>query len=170
MTGGGGGAPAGGRRSGRPAPASSNDDSGWQSAHTLYLVKQLEMIVRAQMEPIVRSCDLTVPRYTAMTILESTPDISSAELARRTFVSAQAANELVSGLHERGLVERRPNPDHGKIMLLRLTDSGRDTLARCVPKVRELEQRMLIELSAGSAAEFRQNLRASIRALQPEVN
>lgn len=124
------------------------------------------MIVRARMEPIVRSCELTVPRYTAMTILDTSPDISSADLARRTFVSAQAANELVSGLQERGFVERRPNPDHGKIMLLRLTDSGREMLARCVPQVRELEQQMLMELSAGSAAEFQHNLRASITALQ----
>lgn len=164
MTRGGGGRASGGVET--PAGVRPRGERGWQSAHTLYLVKELEMIVRARMEPIVRSCDLTVPRYTAMTILDTTPDISSADLARRTFVSAQAANELVNGLHERGLVERRRNPDHGKIMLLRLTDAGRETLSLCVPQVRELEQQMLIELSAGSAADFQHNLRASIAALQ----
>lgn len=42
--------------------------------------------------------DLTPPQYAAMALLEDSPGISSAEVARRSFVSAQTSDRLVDAL------------------------------------------------------------------------
>jgi len=137
----------------------------WQGARTMYLVKRLEMQLRSVLEPVVKSVGLTVPQYTALTILEARPGTSSAELARSTFVSAQAANQIVEGLHSRGLVRRDPSPDHGKILSLSLTPAGGALLASCAAEIGVIEERMLSALTGPAAREFHHNLRACIDAL-----
>ncbi len=134
-------------------------------ARTMYLVKQLEMLLRSRMEPIARSVSLTVPQYTALSILYAHPGISSAELARRTFVSAQAANELVNALHGRGLILRRPSTDHAKILKLRLSKKGEQLLASCAAQMQRLEEMMLSALESEDAQTFHNGLRSCIKAL-----
>ena len=133
---------------------------------TMYLVKQLEMLLRSRMEPIARSVSLTVPQYTALSILEAHPGISSAELARRTFVSAQAANELVNALHGRGLILRRPSPEHAKVLKLRLSKKGERLLAACAAQMQGLEEMMLSALEGEDAQTFHDGVRSCIKALE----
>src|SRR5918995_3614796 len=61
----------------------------------LYVVKQLESAIRAQMDLALRSRRITVPQYTALTVLEQHDEMSAAQLARHTFVSAQAMEGVV---------------------------------------------------------------------------
>jgi DNA-binding MarR family transcriptional regulator len=144
------------------------DGSATQAARTMYLVKQLEMLLRSRMEPIARSAKLTVPQYTALSILAARPGLSSAELARSTFVSAQAANELVNGLHGRGLILRQPSPEHAKILRLRLSKKGLDLLAHCAAQMQTIEESMLGALGDVEAQGFHDGLRSCIRALQSD--
>src|SRR3546814_20657956 len=90
--------------------------------------------------------------------------MSSAELARRTFVSAQAANELVNGLHGKGLILRRPSPEHGKILLLRLSKKGEAVLRKCALAMQELEELIRSDLD-GDAQTVHQELQAGIALL-----
>lgn len=140
----------------------------WQGARTTYLVKQLEMLLRSRMEPIARSEGVTVPQYTALSILQASPRLSSAQLARSTFVSAQSANELVNGLYLKGLIVRTPSPDHAKILLLELSKEGQEILAACATRIRELEGLMLGALEGDAARTFHENLRSCISALGNE--
>ncbi len=135
-------------------------------ARTMYFVKQLEMLLRSRMEPIARSVSITIPQYTVLSILSARPGLSSAELARSTFVSAQAANELVNGLYGRGLILRRPSPEHAKILRLRLSKKGEDLLASCAEGMQELEAVMLGALRGDDAHAFHDGLRLCIGALE----
>lgn len=142
-----------------------DDGEMWQGARTMYLVKRLEMQLRSVLEPVVRSVGLTVPQYTALTIIEARPGTSSAEVARSTFVSAQAANQIVEALYTRRLVSRAPNPDHGKILSLTVTPAGDALLAACSEEISAIERRMLGALKKPAAQDFHHNLRACIDAL-----
>ena len=62
----------------------------------LYLMKQLELAVRARLDDLVRADGLTALQYTALTVLERHPDLTSAQLARRSFVTAQTMAEMVA--------------------------------------------------------------------------
>jgi DNA-binding MarR family transcriptional regulator len=53
------------------------------------------------------------------------PGLSGADLARRLLVTPQAAQLALAALERRGLIERRPDPNHGRIVRTYLTKEGR---------------------------------------------
>lgn len=126
---------------------------------TLYLVKQLEQVIRALLDDALRPLGLTTLQYTALSVLERRPDgLSSAQLARRAFVRPQTMHEMVLSLIDRGLIERRHADNNQRVLLASLTETGRDLLVRCEPAVREVEGRLLAGLSPQRQAEFRDTL------------
>jgi hypothetical protein len=52
----------------------------------LYVMKQLELAVRSRLDDIVRPAGLTALQYTALTVLERRPDLTSSKLARRSLL------------------------------------------------------------------------------------
>ncbi|MGB8388818.1 MarR family winged helix-turn-helix transcriptional regulator [Mycobacterium sp.] len=57
--------------------------------------------------------------------LADEPGLSGAELARRLLITPQAAQLALAELARRGLIERKQDPQHGRILLAYLTDEGR---------------------------------------------
>ena len=94
----------------------------------LYLIKQVELAVRQALDDVVASADLTTLQYTALTVLERHPGITSAELARNSFVRAQTMAEMVTFLLGRGLVTRERDQTNRKQYLLTLTSEGQRVL------------------------------------------
>jgi DNA-binding MarR family transcriptional regulator len=114
---------------------------------TTYLVKQTEVAIRAHLDAALRDHALTAMQYTALTVLQHRGDLSSAQLARRSFVRPQTMHEMVTGLEKQGLIERHPSPDHTRVLLIRLTETGRTKLAECAADVERIEHRMVGGLS-----------------------
>jgi DNA-binding MarR family transcriptional regulator len=125
-----------------------------------YLVKQAELAVRAHLDGILGRHGLTTPQYTALSVLQRNPGISSAQLSRRSFVTAQAGNEMVGVLERKALVERQPSPDHQRIRLVYLTAAGAALLGACDAEVDALEARMLHGVDAAT----RRQLRAALES------
>jgi DNA-binding MarR family transcriptional regulator len=125
-----------------------------------YLVKQLELAIRQNIDRSVRRYGLTTPQYTALTALARHPGMSSAELARQSFVTPQAANEMVAALQRKGLIERHADVHNQRVLEMYLTDVGGQTLEICTTEVLELESEML----AGFTIEAQSNLRALLEA------
>ena len=91
-------------------------------------------------------------------MLERHPDLSSAQLARNSFVTAQTMADMVRALEERGLVERHRDLADRRRLVLALTRDGRDLLRRYRGRVAALEERMLSGLTPEQAAELRRGL------------
>jgi DNA-binding MarR family transcriptional regulator len=130
-----------------------------------YLIKRLEMAERARMEEVLQPLGVTLYQYTALSILERRGGLSSAQLARRTFVSPQASNQLVALLERHGLVERRVDDSNRRILRMWLSDEGRKMLAACHRAVDQIEERMLSDFTASQVREFRACLGRSLAAL-----
>ena len=124
----------------------------------LYLMKQVELAVRARLDELVRPAGLTALQYTAMTVLEGHPDLTSSHLARRSFVTAQSMSDMVATLESRGLIERHRDPADRRRLALALTPAGRGLLARHRPQVDLLEAEMLADLSEPESLELRRLL------------
>jgi hypothetical protein len=76
------------------------------------MVKQVELAIRSQIDEIVRPVGLTAAQYTALTVLERHDNMSSAQLARYSFVTAQSMADMITTLEARTLIERhRDNVD-----------------------------------------------------------
>jgi len=115
------------------------------SGHLIYLLRQAATIVARHTERMLADVGLTLPLYSALTMIASYPDISSADLSRLSMLTAQSANETVQKLIRVGLIRRRRNPGHGRILRLQITDLGAKRLARGRKLTDMLERRLLAE-------------------------
>jgi DNA-binding MarR family transcriptional regulator len=129
----------------------------------LYLIKQVELAVRARLDEALRPFPVTTLQYTALTVLERRSDLSTAQLARNAFVTDQSAADMVRALEERGLILRVPDPGDRRRRMLRLTDAGRELLDQVREDVDDIEARMLSPLSGDEAEALHRQL-ASVRA------
>jgi DNA-binding MarR family transcriptional regulator len=139
---------------------SSQPDEPDQPGRTLYLVKQVEQAIRAHLDDLLRPLGLTTDQYTALSVLERREDLTSAELARRSFVRPQTMHEMITGLDQRGFIERRRDPDNRRVLLICLTRKGREMLEKYDQQVQLIEERMLATLGARQ----RQNLQNALTA------
>ncbi|MGW2517088.1 MarR family winged helix-turn-helix transcriptional regulator [Streptomyces sp. NPDC001617] len=131
----------------------------------LYMVKQVELVVRSHLDELVRPSGITALQYTALTVLERHDGLSAAQLARDSFVTAQSIADLVRSLEGRGLVRRERNPQSRRELLILLTEAGRELLEQHAEPVRELEERMVRDLTAHQTEQFRQALTKAWHAL-----
>lgn len=106
----------------------------------LWLQGLVDRSVQRRLQQIVASHALAVPEYSTLAVLHTTPGLSNAELARRSLVTPQSMNEVVARLVERGLVERRRHPDHGRILLTEVTTAGRDAIGAAMAEVAAFEE------------------------------
>lgn len=131
----------------------------------LYMVKQVELVVRSHLDELVKPSGITALQYTALTVLERHDGLSAAQLARDSFVTAQSIADLVRSLEGRGLIRRERNPRNRRELLILLTDEGRELLDRHAGPVRELEERMIGGLTVHQSEQFRTALSKAWQAL-----
>src|ERR1700722_10630371 len=67
---------------------------------------------------------LSLPERTALSHLDRLGPTTSAALSREVQITAQAMGATLAVLGERGLVERRPDPDDGRRVVLTVTEAG----------------------------------------------
>ncbi|MCX4767025.1 MarR family transcriptional regulator [Streptomyces sp. NBC_01275] len=131
----------------------------------LYMVKQVELVVRSRLDELVKPSGITALQYTALTVLERHDGLSAAQLARDSFVTAQSIADLVRSLENRGLIRRERNPRNRRELLILLTQEGRELLDLYAGPVRELEERMVRDLTAHQAEQLRAALSKAWQAL-----
>lgn len=133
-----------------------------------YLVKQLERAIRTDMDRMASDFGLTALQYTALTVLQRNPGMSGAQLARRSFVSAQAGSEMIAHLERKGYIDRSPDPVNRRILRIRLSPEGQRVVGACEGWMNRLEGRMLAQLTAAEADMLRSALDHCVRALKPD--
>ena len=126
----------------------------------LYLVKQVELAIRSHLDDMLRAAGLTALQYTALTVLERHPDLSSAQLARHSFVTAQSMADMVTALEGRGLIERHRDRADRRRLVVALTAVGQDLLGRYRDPVAALETQMLTGLTKAEVTGLRRSLHA----------
>lgn len=131
----------------------------------VYVIKELELALRPRFIEACAAEGITGAQCTALTVLQRRPGITSSELARRSFVRAQTMAATLDPLLEAGQVRRERDPQHGRRMLLFLTEEGSRAVARLAPRLQELEELFVSELSDVEREEFADYLRRCRRAL-----
>ncbi|SDI34784.1 DNA-binding transcriptional regulator, MarR family [Paraburkholderia steynii] len=147
----------------RPAPTARKAAA---RPRLTYLVGSLDRILRRKMTEALAPLGLTLAQFTALSVLEARGEASNAQLAERSFITPQSANEVMSVMASRNWITREPDPNHGRIVVLRLTDEGREVLHRCMSAVRVLEARMLSGTEASDASAVQEMLERFVRNLR----
>jgi DNA-binding MarR family transcriptional regulator len=121
----------------------------------LYLVKQVELAIRARLDDLFRPIGLTALQYTALTVLERHDNMSSAQLARNSFVTAQSMADMIAALEGRGLIERHRDSADRRRLVVALTAGGRALLDRYRDEVQAVEDGMIAGLSDAEVTALR---------------
>ncbi len=130
-----------------------------------YLVGRLDHVLNRRVRECVASHGVTAAQYTALSVLNHHGQMSNAQLAERSMVSPQSANEMVKIMQSKGWVERESATSHGRIIHLRLTPEGRALLALCDRALVQVEQAMLAELSDAEQGVLYSQLRSMLKGL-----
>ncbi len=129
-----------------------------------YVLKQVQQALRTAMDGALRQHGLSTPQYSVLQVLEEDPGLSGAALARRCFVTAQTANEMVTHLERIGLIERHRSDD-ARVLRTYLTPEGRRLVQACDQMVTALEERMVSRLSETERQQLIEHLQQCAEAL-----
>jgi DNA-binding MarR family transcriptional regulator len=130
-----------------------------------YELKRAQHALRTTMDAALGHLELTAPQYAVLAVLEAAPGVSSAELARRSFVTPQTMHAIVAGLEARGLLAREARPGQGRVLAAALTREGRARVARGHDAVRVVEEHMTASLDGKELQELFALLRRCAEAL-----
>jgi DNA-binding MarR family transcriptional regulator len=130
-----------------------------------YLVGRLDHVLNQRLRDAVTPAGLSVPQYTALSVFRAHGSLSNAQLATRTMISPQSANEMVKQMEAKGWIARAPDPLHGRIIQISLTEAGEAVLGECDAKVAQVERTMFPELDEAGRAALLGQLRGAVRAL-----
>lgn len=125
------------------------------SDNTLWLLKQAFHFTLKSVNDAVSDHGVTTAQIGLLRQLANEPGLSGAELARRLLISPQGVQLALSALEKRGLVERRQDPQHGRILRAYLTEDGQQVTAAVVSEAVEANNAVFGVLSADEQQQLR---------------
>lgn len=136
-----------------------------------YLLKQLHQSLRQAMDDAFRleQVEVSFPHFIVLYALETEPGITGAELARRSYVTAQSMNALLRNLEDEQLIERRPHPSSARADSWHLTRTGEQALnaGKCVAG--GVWSRLLSPLNERDIAQFKDYLQRCVDGMGQAV-
>jgi DNA-binding MarR family transcriptional regulator len=124
-----------------------------------YLLRSLQHALLQSIDERLRPYGLTLIQFGVLAALKWSPGQSSADLARSRFVTPQTMNGVIASLWRARLITRRPHPQGGRVLQLRITAAGEEVVERCSAAVNELERTMLEGMPATDQKKLRDLLR-----------
>ncbi|WP_151772534.1 MarR family winged helix-turn-helix transcriptional regulator [Streptomyces abyssomicinicus] len=106
-------------------------------------------LLRQAEDAPLRRPGLTRPEFELLGALRRTGrELTPGDLARETFSSGAAVTKRLKQLTERGLVERRADARDRRVVLVRLTEAGRELVDAVLPEQLSFEADVLSGLDA----------------------
>ncbi|MBP0594889.1 MarR family transcriptional regulator [Paraburkholderia sp. LEh10] len=125
------------------------------SARTFFYIQQVEQLIRRRLDECLLAIDITAGQYMVLNLIAHHEPISSADLARKTMMTAQSMGEFIRALEAKKLVERQSTQLNKRTMLISSTAAGRKVLIRCESKIDEAERDFFSCLSGEDLASLR---------------
>lgn len=129
-----------------------------------FLVRQAWMSMRTSIDTALSDLGLSVAQYACLLALERYPGISIADLGRAMSSTRQSMNELLRGLADQELVERRQHETDRRSQIVFLTGTGRERLDQARPLVSEREQELEKAFTPRERSAARSWLQGVVRA------
>ncbi|MGY4396295.1 DNA-binding MarR family transcriptional regulator [Sphingomonas sp. UYAg733] len=113
---------------------------------------------------------LKIPEWRLIAVIAEGMGMTQQALGSATRMDKVTVSRAAIALYDRGLVQRRPNPDDQRSHLLSLTEAGKSLYDSVAPKALELEKQIFAGFSAQEITAFRallDRLEASAETLDP---
>ncbi|BBZ01816.1 MarR family transcriptional regulator [Mycolicibacterium chitae] len=123
--------------------------------NTLWLLKQAFYFSLTSVNDAVKPHGVSTAQIGVLRQLANEPGLSGAELARRLLITPQGVQLALNALEKRGLVERKQDPEHGRIRQVFLTDEGRAVAGAVVSDAIAAHERVFGVLSPDEQQQLR---------------
>lgn len=137
-----------------------------QSPRLSYMLARVDRIISKILTEQLKQLNITLPQYTALSVLAAKGCLSNAKMAERSFIKPQSANKILQDLQSENWIEKNPDPTHGRRILVKLTASGHLKLAECNQVVEAVELQMLKGIDMNLALLMRNNLEIMVNNLK----
>jgi DNA-binding MarR family transcriptional regulator len=131
------------------------------------LIKQAFHYTRRAVDDAVRRHGVSAAQWGVLNRLADQPGLSGADLARQMLITPQAAQLALSSLEDRGLVERRPDPNHGRILRAHLTPEGKRLADVCQADAHAIERDLIADFDPDERRAFTEFLLRYMRDSLP---
>ena len=121
-----------------------------------YLLRQANASVRLALDRVLAKEGMTYPQQSVLTLIRAYEAISAADLARLSMLTPQTVNGIVRALEMRGAIRKEPDPVHGRILRLLVTEDGRALNKRCRALTAPIEAALRAKMNANAEAAIRQ--------------
>jgi DNA-binding MarR family transcriptional regulator len=143
------------------------------SIEVLDRVLRISQLMVRRSEAVCEQHGITFWGFAVLTALRRAGppyQLTPTSLYRSAMVSSGAVTKRVSELERHGLVERVPDPDDGRSMLVRLTTRGRRVVDATVPAYLEMQRETLAWLDTEQHTQFAALLRSLLQRLEPPMS
>ncbi|MBP2454921.1 MarR family winged helix-turn-helix transcriptional regulator [Mycolicibacterium lutetiense] len=130
--------------------------------NTLWWLKQAFYFSLTEVNESVKEHGVTTAQIGVLRQLTNQPGLSGAELARRLLITPQGVQLALTALEKRSLVERKQDPQHGRILQVFLTDEGRAVASAVVADAVTAHDRVFGVLSEEEQEQLKALLRRVI--------
>lgn len=123
-----------------------------------YMIARVDRIISKMLSERLKDLNITLPQFTALSVLAAKGSLSNAKLAERSFIKPQSTNKILQDLLSQGWIEKQSDPSHGRRILIHVTPQGFEILSNCRAIVKEIEEKMLQGIDINLALLIRNNL------------
>lgn len=71
-----------------------------------YMIARVDRIISKHLTEHLKELEITLPQFTALSVLASKSNLSNAKLAERSFIKPQSANKILQDLLVNGWIEK----------------------------------------------------------------
>lgn len=150
----------------RTASISRCRDFGSVGGVVMETFRKVWLTMRSAIGEELKAFGLSTSQYATLMMTAGQPGMSIADIAREVASTRQAANEMLGGLEQEGLIERRPHPTDRRTQQIVVTESGRARLAQARVAVARREA----ELEAGFTPAQREAIRDWLEGIAVACN
>lgn len=131
-------------------------------------INRCAALLQQKLETAFARFDLSMWEFDMLAALRRSgePSLSPTELFSTLMVTSGTMTHRLKRLETRGFIERVPNAQDARSMLVKLTESGRELIDRAVEEHIENERQILLGLSANALSELDNSLSAFLRTLE----
>ncbi|HEX5144653.1 MAG TPA: MarR family transcriptional regulator [Mycobacterium sp.] len=123
--------------------------------NTLWLLKQAFYFSLTTVNEAVKEHGVSISQIGVLRQLAGEPGLSAAELARRLLITPQGVQLALTALEKQGLIERKQDPQHGRILQVFLTEKGRGVASSAVSDAIEAHDAVFGVLSPAEQDQLR---------------
>lgn len=98
--------------------------------------------------------ELTPTQFSALAMLRQIGSCSQNQLGRLVSMDAATIKGVIDRLGRRGLTTTAPDADDARLLIVSLTEAGRELAERCIPAARRITRETLSPLSETEQAQF----------------